>query len=91
MLANAYTGLADRSKGDHEVKTISWFDTMRTADWIKWNESWNPAKYFVRRSMIAMYAAFVKYPVSGSLVGSSSHVNESVRLSRCSMSRLRYL
>jgi len=38
--------------------------------------------------MIGMYPAVVKYPVSGSLVGSSSHVKESVRVRRCSISRL---
>jgi hypothetical protein len=76
------------SKGNHEVKTISWFDTMRDADWMMWTKTVNPAEYLVRRWMIGMYPAFVKYPVSGSLVGSSSHVKESVRLSRCSMSRL---
>jgi len=35
-----------------------------------------------------MYSTVVKYPVSGSLVGSSSHVKESVRVRRCSISHL---
>ena len=77
------------SKGNHEVNTISWFDTMRTVDWIMWNAIRNPAVYFVTDWMIGMYPAFVKYPVSGSLVGSSSHVKDTVSLSRCSKSLLR--
>jgi hypothetical protein len=72
-----YTEVADVSKGNHEIKIISRFITMRTADWIKWNKIVNQKKYLVRSWMIGMYPAFVKYPVSGSLVGSSSHVNES--------------
>jgi len=39
--------------------------------------------------MIGMYPAVVKCPVSGSLVSSSSHVKESVRVKRRSISRLR--
>jgi hypothetical protein len=39
--------------------------------------------------MIGMYPAFVNFPVSGSLVGSSSHVKDTVILSKCSTSRLR--
>jgi len=35
--------------------------------------------------------AFVRYSVSGSLVGSSSHVKESVRVRRCLIWRLRQL
>jgi len=85
-----YTEIAEVSKGNHEIfKIISRFITMRTADWIMWNNIVNLKKYLVRSWMIGMYPAFVKYPVSGSLVGSSSHENESVSLSRSRMSRLR--
>jgi len=44
--------------------------------------------YLVKLWMIGMYPAFVKLPVSGSVVGSSSHVKISFRFSRCSMSGL---
>ena len=77
------------SKGNHEVNIISWFDTMRNVDWVKWNTIPTQKTYLVRRWMIGMYPAFVKYPVSGSLVGSSSHVKDTVSLSRCSKSLLR--
>jgi len=77
------------SKGNHEVNIISWLDTMRTVVWIMWNKIRNPAVYLVRLWMIGMYPAFVNFPVSGSLVGSSSHVKESVSLSKWSTSRLR--
>ena len=77
------------SKGNHEVNTISWLDNMRTVVWTMWNEIRSPAVYFVRLWMISMYAAFVKLPVTGSLVGSSSHVKDTVSLSKCSTSRLR--
>jgi len=77
------------SKGTHEVNTISWLDNMRTVVWTMWNEIRSPAVYLVRLWMISMYAAFVKLPVTGSLVGSSSHVKDTVSLSKCSTSRLR--
>ena len=89
MFAHMYTEVADRSNGNHEIRTISRLITMRTVDWVKWNNIVNQKPYFVRRWMIGMYPAFVKYPVSGSLVGRSSHVNESVSLSRSPISRLR--
>jgi hypothetical protein len=77
------------SKGNHDVRSISCWNTMRIADWIMWNIIIKFTKYLVWVSMIWMYPAFVKHPVSGSLVGSSSHVKEPVSLSRYSMSRLR--
>jgi len=89
IFTNMYTEVADVSKGNHEMNIISRLITMRTVDWIKWNEIVNQKQYLVRLWMIGMYPAFVKCPVSGSLVGSSSHVKESVILSSSSMSRLR--
>ena len=89
IFAHMYTEVADRSNGNHEIRTISRLITMRTVDWIKWKDIVNQKTYLARRWMIGMYPAFVKYPVSGSLVGSSSHVNESVSLSSSSISRLR--
>jgi len=83
------TEVDDRSNGNHELKIISWWITTRTVEWIEWNKIMNQKKYLVRSWMIGMNPAFVKYPVSGSLVGISSHVNESVCLNRSSMSRLR--
>jgi hypothetical protein len=69
--------------GSHRGKTVSWFVKMRTVVWIPWNAYAKITVYFVRLWMIEMYPAVVKYPVSGSLVGSSSHVKESVRVRRC--------
>ena len=86
-----YTEFTDVSKGNDEISIISRLITMRNVDWIKWNNIVNQNKYLVSSWMIGMYPAFVKYPVSGSLFGSSSHVNASVSLSRSSMSRLRLL
>ena len=84
-----YTEVADMSNGNQGIEIISRLITMRTADWIKWIKIVNQNMYLVRPWMIGMYPAFVKYPVSGSLVGSSSQVKESVSLSRSSISRLR--
>jgi hypothetical protein len=87
--AISYTGLTDASKGYHVFKTMSWFRIMRTVVWIVWNTIMKAMIYLVSFSMIGMYPAFVKYPVSGFLVGSSSQVKESVRRIRCSTSRFR--
>ena len=89
VFANTNTGVADVSKGNHEVRIMSWLNTMRTADWTMWNNIAKFTKFLVWVWIIGMNPAFVKCPVSGSLVGSSSRVKESVRLSKCSMSRLR--
>ena len=75
--------------GNHVVKIMSWLITMRAVLWIPWYPNINITMYFINVWMIGMYPAFVKYPVSGSLVGSSSHVKEFVKLRRFSMSRLR--
>jgi hypothetical protein len=78
----SYSGLLDASMGNHTGKIVSWFITMRTVLWIMWPEYAIIAVYFVYLSMRGMYPAVVIYPVSGSLVGSSSHVKESVRVRR---------
>lgn len=88
-LTISYTGLDDASMGNHVVKIMSWFITMRTVLWILWYASAKSSAYLERLWMIGIYPACVIYPVSRSLVGSFSHVKEFVRLRRCSMSRLR--
>jgi len=87
--AISYIGLTDTSKGYQLAKNISWLMTLRTTNWIVLNEMRKASMYLVSAWMIGMYPAFVQYPVSGSLVGSSSHVKKSVRLRSCSMSDLR--
>jgi hypothetical protein len=87
----SYNGLQNTSMGSHIEKINSWFIRMQTAPWMAWNVSANDITFLVYLWMIGMYPAFVIFPVSGSLVGSSFHVKESVMKSRCSMSRLRYL
>jgi hypothetical protein len=88
-LTVSYTGLDDASRGNHVGKIMSWFITMRTVLWILWYAIAKSSMYLERFWMIGIYPAYVIYPVSGSLVGESSHVKEFVRLRRCSMSRLR--
>ena len=88
-LTISYTGLDDASIGNHVVKIMSWFITMRAVLWILWYTIPKSSMYLERLWMIGMYPAYIIYPVSGSVVGSSSHVKEFVRLRRCSMSRLR--
>jgi len=85
----SYTGLDDASMGNHAGKIVSWFITMRTVLWIVWYAIPKSSMYLERLWIIGIYPAYVTYPVSGSLVGSSSHVKEFVRLRRYSMSRLR--
>jgi len=81
----SYSGLDDASNGNHMGKIISWLITMRTALWIPWNANPKDTMYLESLWMIGMYPAFVIFPVSGSLVCSSSHENESVRVRRCSI------
>ena len=85
----SYTGLDDVSIGNHVVKIMSWLITMRAVLWIPWNANANSSMYLETLWMIGIYPAYVIYPESGSMVDSSSHVKEFVRLKRCSMSRLR--
>jgi len=87
--AISYIGLADTSKGYQLAKNISWLITLRTTNWIMLKEMKKAFTFLLIAWMIGMYPAFVIYPVSGSLVGSSSHVKESVRLRSCSMSDFR--
>jgi len=89
--AISYIGLTDTSKGYQLTKNISCLITMRTINWVVLNAKRKAFIILVSAWMIGMYPAFVKYPVSGSLFGSSSHVKKSVRLTSCSMSDLRYL
>jgi len=42
IFADAYNGVADVSKGNHDVSIMSWLENMRTVDWIMWNA--NPDK-----------------------------------------------
>ena len=88
VFTDAYTNVADVSKGNHDVSIMSWLENIRTVDWVIWNANPNTKMYLWRLWISGMYPAFVKWPVSGSLLGSSSHVKESVSVSRCSMSRL---
>jgi len=85
----SYTGLEDASMRNHAGKIVSRFITMRTVLWIMWYANPKSRMYLERLWMIGIYPAYVIYPVSESLVGSSSHVKEFVRLRRCSMLRLR--
>ena len=55
-----YTEVADVSKGNHEIMTISRLITMRNVDWIKWNKIVNQKKCLVRCLIIGIYPAFVK-------------------------------
>jgi len=87
--AISYIGLTDTSKGYQSAKIISWLVTLRTINWIMLNAMRKTFTFLASDWMIGMYPAFVKYPVSGSLFGSSSHVKKSVRLRSCSMSDLR--
>jgi hypothetical protein len=87
----SYTGLDDASMGNHVVMIMSWLIMMRAVLWIPKYTNINITVYLVSVWMIEMYPACVKYPVSASLFGSSSHVKEFVKLSRPSMSRLRKL
>ena len=86
-LTISYTGLDDESMGNHVVKIMSWFITMRTVHWIMWYANPKSNVYLETFWMIGIYPAYVIYPLSWSLFGSSSHVKEFVRLRRCWMSR----
>jgi hypothetical protein len=87
-IAISYIGLTDASKGYQFVKGMSWSSTIRTVESTVWYIIVNVIKYAATFCNIGMYPAFVKCPVSGFLVGSSSHVKESVSLSKCWMSGL---
>jgi hypothetical protein len=88
-LTISYSGLHDASKGSHMGNIISWLVTMRAVVCKPWNTSTTETKFLVNIWMIGMYPACVILPVSVFMVGSSSHVKESVMVSRCSISRLR--
>jgi len=85
VYTRTFVGMSETSNRNHEVRSISWFNALRTAEWTMWYKNKEITMYLILVWMTRIYPAFVKYPVSGSLVGSSSHVKQSVRLSRCSV------
>jgi len=87
-IAISYIGLTDALKGYQFVKGMSWLSTICTVEETVWYMIVSVVQYAVKFCIFGMYPAFVECPVSGLLVGSSSHVKESVSLSKCWMSIL---
>ena len=79
MLTSSKNGEIFQSKGYHAMNIISWFDTMRNVDWMKWNNKSVIAAHVVYFLISGIHPAAVSCPVSASLVGRSSHVKLSVR------------
>jgi hypothetical protein len=70
---------------------VSWFVTMRVADWTKWKLITAIAARKLNMLIRGIHPAAVKCPVSASVVGRSSHVKLSVRSIARSILRCRSL